>query len=177
MNDSNVSVMYNASGNYDPTAGCALGSILKFHRNKFVKRNGLPVYICMSRPIKSQEDFYFIDRCCRFAVEHGALPLAPLLFYADLYDLSEPQMQYRLLKWTSSWIKNAAEIWVFGNKPLDPIKPEFDKFVSGGKVIRYFGETDNGDFAQNWEIRKSGSLTDGGSEVCRYVARTETSEK
>lgn len=173
MKDSKVSVLYNALKSYDPTAGCAL----KSRRNIFVKQRSLLVYICMSRSIESQEDFYFIDRCCRFAVEHGALPLAPLLFYADLYDLTEPQMQYQVLSWTRTWIRNAAEIWVFGDKPLGPLKPEFDSFLNSGKIIRYFGETDSGDFTQNWEIRKCGSLIGRGSEVCHYVIRNETLER
>lgn len=150
-------IMYNASGNYDPTAGFALKHVMKAD-NYPVKWRGQPVYICPSKPIKTEEDFYRIDQYCRFAIKKGALPIAPLLFYADLYDLSEEDMQKQLLKWTRNWVKIASEIWVFDGETPSQLWDTFDKSLDFGKVIRYFGENDKGKLVQTREIREHSQL-------------------
>lgn len=167
MQEKAYDVMFEKKDYSDPTAETAIRNILMSDKKKrLAKHPGQLVYICTKRPIRTEEDFYYIDRCCRFAVEQGVLPIAPLLFYADLYDATESRMQNRILGWTRPWIKNASEIWLFGGDTFAPLQYDFVKSDGLGKTIRYFDENTKGDFLQTHMTRGTKSTKEGEEVFC-----------
>ncbi|MCR4622565.1 MAG: hypothetical protein K5663_10845 [Clostridiales bacterium] len=148
-------LMYNYSGYYDPTAGIALRNISRVQPSGYVAWAGQPIYICPAKPVQNDRDIAHLEECCRFALKQGAQPLAPLLFYAGIVDITDPDQQRMVLSWTRAWIRHASEIWIFDGEPPASMKSELVRSVRKGKTIRYFGKDSNGDYTM---IRKIGGI-------------------
>ena len=153
MGNKNHSIMYNADGYYDPTAGLALRNVEKRMPNGYVQWLGQPIYICTSRPIYSEADVQYLERCCMFVARQGGHPIAPLLFYADIFDLTDASERKQILKWTRKWLKQASEIWVFDGEPPKHVKADIQQFIRKGKTIRFFDDNFDGHFTQTKTIQ------------------------
>lgn len=152
MYDRKQSLMYNADGYFDPTAGVALNHASKSRPNGFIKWIGQPVYICTSRPMSSDEDIQYLERCCAFAANQGAHPIAPLLFYSEIFDLSEESQRRQIYKWTRSWLRQASEIWVFDGEPPRQLAVDLQRSIRNGKAVRYFSTDQAGRFIQSRKV-------------------------
>ena len=149
----NDEFMYNSSGYFDPTAGFALRNLTEPKPKGYIRWFGQPVYICTSKPVESEEDIRFLENCCHFAAEQGAQPIAPILIYAEYFDMTDERMRRRVLNWTRSWLRHASEIWVFDGEPPMQLKTELERSVRCGKAIRYFTSTASGDFVMNRKVQ------------------------
>lgn len=146
MSSRKNSLMYNADGYYDPTAGVALKNAEKKLPNGYVRWLGQPIYICTPRQIVSDADIQYLERCCTFAAAQGAQPIAPLLFYAEIFDLTDARDRKMILKWTRKWLRQTSEIWIFDGAAPKNLRPDIERFVRAGKTIRYFQTGDDGRF-------------------------------
>ena len=146
MNSRRDLLMYNADGYYDPTAGFALKNAEKKMPNGYVRWFGQPIYISTPRQNSMDADTQYLERCCTFAAAQGAHPIAPLLFYADIFDLTDPQERKMILKWTRKWLRQASEIWIFDGAASRSIRSDIERSVRAGKTVRYFKTGIDGGF-------------------------------
>ena len=140
MRDKKELLEYNAEGYYDPTAGTALQNVMRSRPTGYIKWLGQPIYICPGDNPDLALELRPLKRFCRFAAGQGAHLLAPCLFYADVYDLSDLAEIKPLLRWTRDWCKRASEIWVLGNAPIPEMRWDLKQALKHRKTIRFFVE-------------------------------------
>jgi len=148
MRDKKNLLEYNAEGYYDPTAGTALLNILRARPAGYVKWLGQPIYLCPGDDPDLVGELRLLKRFCRYAASQGAHPLAPCLFYSEVYDLSDTVQIKPLLRWTRDWCKRASEIWVLGNAPMPEMRWDLKQALKHGKTIRFFTEDPEEGFRQ-----------------------------
>lgn len=148
MRNRNDSLFFNGEGYYDPTAGQALLNVLRQQRRRYVSWSGQPIYLCTDSSTCTSEDLRLLDRFCNFAILQGAHPVAPILFYSDLYDLRDRSQRSMVLKATRSWFRHASEIWILGKNNPFGLKQELQHVIRRGKTVRRFAETKSGHFYQ-----------------------------
>lgn len=104
------------------------------------------VFICTAMPSENLRCQDYLERCCIFALRMGAYPIAPLLFFDDEFDLSDRHVKKMIQSWMRGCIRQASEIWVFGDKARGKYKAELNRQAGLGKRIRYFGNGEDGEF-------------------------------
>lgn len=126
---------YNDKGYPDPTVGEALAK----ERRK--ERAWRPcVFICSPYAGDVEENTQKAKEYLRFAVEQGAIPLAPHLLYPQVMDDSSPVARELGLFFGMVWLGKCAELWVFGSRISHGMSQEIEKAESKGIPIRYFTE-------------------------------------
>ena len=126
----------NAEGYYDPTAYEALSRIEEDAAAKYAFRP--VVYICspLSGDIPGNQEK--ARRYCRFAVDHGAIPLAPHLLFPQFMDDDEPEERNTAMFMDMVLLTKCAELWVFGETVSAGMSLEIEKARHKGKPIRWF---------------------------------------
>ena len=130
---------YNGERYSDPTAYAALSKIEKEEQTnrKPVKYRPL-VYICS--PYSGDVEFNVsrARRYSRFAVDRGAIPIAPHLLLPQ-YMLEETERGLAL-HMNKVILNKCREVWVFGRKYTDGMKKEMAYAKKKDKIIRFFYE-------------------------------------
>jgi len=126
----------NREGYYDPVPHEAISNIGKeSHKWRPL------VYVCSaySGDIKSNTEK--ARRYCRFAVDSGAIPIAPHLFLPQfMSDRTERELAMFMNK---VFLGKCAELWVFGDKVTEGMAVEIKTAKQKRMTIRYFKETKN----------------------------------
>lgn len=123
----------NQEGYADPTAGRALAKI-----KKEARRYRPLVYICSpysADPVGNTEK---AKRYCRYAVDSGAIPLAPHL-YLPLFMKESAERELALFM-DMVFLGRCEELWVFGTEWSDGMQAEIEKAKRKLMTIRYFSE-------------------------------------
>ncbi len=122
---------FNHEGYPDPTATRAVESASK------AERKYLPlVYICSKYAGDTIGNTEAAKRYSRFAVDQGAIPLAPHLLL-PLYMQEETEREQALFM-GQVLLGKTDELWVFGNEASPGMRAEIDKAKKHHKTIRYF---------------------------------------
>lgn len=124
---------YNSEGYVDPTAYAAVRSI-----EKEAKKWRPLVYICSPYSGDVDANTAKARRYCRFAVDKGAIPLAPhLLFPQFMSDRTERELA---LFMDIVLMGKCEQLWVFGEERSSGMQAEIDKAKKRHMQIRYFTE-------------------------------------
>lgn len=148
MRHRNDTMMRNGEGYYDPTAGAALQNVMKQTTGKYVSWPGQLIYICTDSPTMSYADVQQLENLCIYATEQGAHPVAPLLFYSELYDLRDRVQRAHVQRLTRSWFRQCSEVWIIGDHRPYGLRKELMRAMRKGKTIRHFWENSKGEIYQ-----------------------------
>ena len=111
---------FNQEGYPDPTAAKAVANVSK------AEKKYLPlVYICSKYSGDTANNTEAAKRYSRFAVDSGAIPLAPHLLL-PLYMKDESERGLALFM-DMVFLSKCDEIWVFGDKISSGMQAEIDK--------------------------------------------------
>lgn len=121
----------NQEGYPDPTAATAIANVIK------AEKKYLPlVYICSKYSGDTVTNTEAAERYSRFAVDQGAIPIAPhLLLPLYMYEDSERELA---LFMDMVFLGKCDELWVFGDEVSPGMKAEIAKAKKHHKTIRYF---------------------------------------
>jgi len=126
----------NSEGYFDPTAYEALAKIEKEAK---AQRAFRPlVYICSPLSGAVERNQENARRYCRFAVERGAIPLAPHLYFPQFMDDADPAQRDLALFMDIVLLSKCNEMWVFGDRISKGMSIEIEKAKRKGQPIRYF---------------------------------------
>ena len=126
----------NAEGYFDPTAYEAIHRVEEKATLKYPFRP--VVYICspLSGDISGNQEK--ARGYCRFAVDRGAVPLAPHLLLPQFMNDSDPDERSLAMFMDMVLLTKCAELWVFGETISKGMGMEIEKAKRKGKPIRYF---------------------------------------
>lgn len=124
---------YNSEGYVDPTAYAAVRSI-----EKEAKKWRPLVYICSPYSGDVDANTAKARRYCRFAVDKGAIPLAPHLLFPQF--MSDRTERERALFMDIVLMGKCEQLWVFGEERSPGMQAEIDKAKKRHMQIRYFTE-------------------------------------
>ncbi|MDY3893294.1 MAG: DUF4406 domain-containing protein [Candidatus Cryptobacteroides sp.] len=124
---------FNSEGYYDPTPHLAVANI-----DKETKKWRPLVYICSPYSGDVEENTEKARRYCRFAVDQGAIPIAPHLFLPQF--MSETKERELALFMGVVLLGKCEQMWVFGEKVSPGMASEIAKAKKRNMTIRYFNE-------------------------------------
>lgn len=127
---------YNSEGYYDPTAYAALTMIEKEAKQSCSFRP--LVYICSPLSGDVERNQAEARRYCRFAVDSGAIPLAPHLYFPQFMSEANPADRNLALFMDIVLLSKCAELWVFGETISRGMSIEIEKAKRKGQPIRCF---------------------------------------
>jgi hypothetical protein len=138
----------NSEGYSDPTAYHALNAILNDVKEstKAAKPNRPTVnyhplvYICSPFAGDMAANKRRARGYCRFAVEHGAVPIAPHLLFPQFMDEQVEAERVMALKMGLLLLNKCNELWYFGSNISPGMKSEIRHAISQGTRIRQFTE-------------------------------------
>ena len=120
----------NSEGYSDPVAGEAIRRADRFWRPL--------VYICSPYSGDIEENTRNARRYCRFAVDHGAIPLAPHLLLPQF--MSEETERELALFMGQVFLGLCEQVWVFGTGRSHGMKAEIARAERKQIPVRYFTE-------------------------------------
>lgn len=123
----------NAEGYADPVPFAAASNM-----DKEAKRYRPLVYICSPYAADPDRNVGKARRYCRFAVNRGAIPLAPHLLFPQF--MKEETERELALFMGMVLLGRCAELWVFGEDISPGMRAEIRKAEKKNKKIRYFTE-------------------------------------
>ena len=126
----------NTEGYYDPTAYEALA---KIEREAKQTRAFRPlVYICSPLSGDIATNQRNARRYCRFAVDSGAIPLAPHLYFPQFMSDADSAERDLALFMDLVLLSKCAELWVFGDHISKGMSIEIEKARRKSQTIRWF---------------------------------------
>ena len=124
---------FNSERYYDPTPYQALTNMDKeLHKWRPL------VYVCSAYSGNEEVNVQKARRYCRFAVDSGAIPLAPhLLLPQFMSDTTERELAMFM---NMVFLGRCEELWVFGSEITGGMSKEIAKAKRRNMKIRYFTE-------------------------------------
>jgi hypothetical protein len=121
----------NAEGYLDPTAATAIKNVSDFGFRPLV-------YICSPYSGDVAENTEKARRYSRFAVDKGAIPIAPhLLLPQYMHEETERDLAMFM---DMVILSKCAELWVFGSRISAGMQAEIDRAKRKNIPVRYFTE-------------------------------------
>ena len=135
----------NSSGYPDPTAGAAIGKVIRAERRKHKKRSGYQkikkIYVASKYAGDIDANVNAAIGYCRKVVEQGFMPVASHLLYPQILDDNNPSERNLGLRFGLALLAVCDEVWVFGEVSSGVAK-EIEVARRLEKPLRYFeGET------------------------------------
>ena len=126
---------YNSEGYYDPTSYEAMTNVAKADKQSAFRPL---VYICS--PFSGDEEGNTLKarRYSRFAVDQGAIPIAPHLLLPQYMD--EKTERELAMKMDMVLLAHCLELWVFGSFISEGMEAEILRAKQKKMKIRYFTE-------------------------------------
>lgn len=128
---------YNAEGYYDPTAYEALTAVEKEAKKKPYRPL---VFICSPLAGDLEWNLENARRYSKYAVEQGAIPLAPHLLFPQFMDDGDKAQRDLGIFFGLVLMGKCDAMWVFGATPSHGMRLEIEKAKKRGLPIRYFTE-------------------------------------
>lgn len=108
----------NKAGYSDPTAGEALGKIMKEYRQqqkkRFANKNRRKVYVASRYAGNVDANTRAAVRYCRYVIKEGYMPIAAHLLYPQMLDDNNPADRELGLAFGLALLDLCDEVWVFG---------------------------------------------------------------
>jgi len=135
----------NSEGYADPTAGKALGQVMKAYRERQKKRyadkNRLKIYVASRYAGDVDKNVAAAIRYCRYVIEKGFMPVASHLLYPRILDDSDPAERELGLLFGLALLRDCDEVWVFGPVSAGMVG-EMEEAKRLDKPVRYVKEVD-----------------------------------
>ena len=131
----------NSEGYADPTAGRALGKIVREERlsRREAGKDYRPlVFICSPFTGDTNANVAAARAYCAYAVERGNIPIAPHLFYPQFMDDTNPKERDLALRFGTILMDKCDEVWIFGNRLSLGMRSEYERALRKGYRIRFF---------------------------------------
>lgn len=96
------------------------------------------VYVCSPYAGDVERNILQARRCCRYAADHGCIPLAPHLFLPQFLD--EKTERNLALFMGIALLSKCAELWIFGETISQGMELEIRYAQKKGKTIKYISE-------------------------------------
>ena len=133
----------NGEGYHDLTAYEALSAVEREAVSRTPVKNKLYrplVFICSPLAGNIERNLENARRYSRFAVEKGAIPLAPHLLFPQFLDDGDKAQRDLGIFFGLVLMGKCDEMWVFGSPPSRGMGIEIAKAKKRGLPIRYFNE-------------------------------------
>ena len=135
----------NSEGYADPTAGKALGQVMKAYRERQKKRyadkNRLKIYVASRYAGDVDKNVAAAIRYCRYVIEKGFMPVASHLLYPRILDDSDPAERELGLLFGLALLRDCDEVRVFGPVSAGMVG-EMEEAKRLDKPVRYVKEVD-----------------------------------
>ena len=129
----------NSEGYPDPTACDALAAVRR--EEKRAKKPYRPlVFICSPLAGDLEGNIQNARRYSRYAVEQGAIPLAPHLLYPQFMDDTDRTQRELGLFFGLVLMSKCDQMWVFGSIFSQGMKLEISKAQKRGLPIKFFND-------------------------------------
>jgi hypothetical protein len=133
----------NSEGYYDPTACDAIAAVSREEKAKertAVKPYRPLIFVCSPLAGDVERNTENARRYSRFAVDKGAIPIAPHLLYPQFLDDGNPTERELGLFFGLVLLGKCDELWAFGVSASDGMRTEIAKAKKRGIPIRYFND-------------------------------------
>lgn len=138
----------NSEGYADPTAGVALGRVMKEYRKErreiWRKQTELKerpkVYIVSRYAGDVEKNVASAIRYCRFAIDKKKMPIASHLLYPQIVDDNNPDEREIGTMYGLALLALCDEVWCFGETLSAGMEQEIKEAKRLGKPIKYFTE-------------------------------------
>ena len=138
----------NSEGYADPTAGAAIGKVMKEYRlerreiwrrqTELKKRP--KVYIVSRYAGDVENNVKAAIRYCRFAIDKQKMPIAAHLLYPQIVDDNDPNEREIGTMYGLALLALCDEVWCFGKTLSAGMEQEIKEAKRLGKPIKYFDE-------------------------------------
>jgi len=138
----------NSEGYTDPTAGVALGRVMKeykkerreiWRRQTEIKERS-KVYIVSRFAGDVENNVRNAIRYCRFAIDKKKMPIAAHLLYPQIVDDNNPDEREIGTMYGLALLALCDEVWCFGENLSSGMEQEIKEAKRLGKPIKYFSE-------------------------------------
>ena len=130
----------NSEGYRDPTAGMALGRVMreqkKMQEQRSASRHPKMVYVASRYAGDIPANIEAAVRCCRQVIAEGCMPIASHLLYPQMLDDDDPRERELGLSFGLALLRLCDEVWVYG-EPSPGMKQEITEASRLGKPIQY----------------------------------------
>ena len=130
----------NSEGYRDPTAGMALGRVMreqkKMQEQRSASRHPKMVYVASRYAGDIPANTKAAVRCCRQVIAEGCVPVASHLLYPQMLDDDDPRERELGLSFGLALLRLCDEVWVYG-EPSPGMKQEITEASRLGKPIQY----------------------------------------
>lgn len=123
----------NAEGYYDPVPAMAIAGM-----EKEEKKFRPIVYVCSPFAGDMDGNMRKARRYCRFAVNQGAIPIAPHLFFPQF--MKEETERGIAMQMNLVLLAHCRELWVFGSTVSEGMAAEIARARQKKITVRYFTE-------------------------------------
>lgn len=138
----------NSEGYADPTAGVAIGRVMKEYRKErreiWRKQTELKerpkVYIVSRYAGDVENNVASAIRYCRFAINKKKMPIAAHLLYPQIVDNNNPDEREIGTMYGLALLALCDEVWCFGETLSPGMEQEIKEAKRLGKPIKYFTE-------------------------------------
>ena len=136
----------NCEGYADPTAGAAIGKIMKEYRQErreiWRRQTELKerpkVYIVSKYAGDTEANTAAAIQYCRFAIEQGYMPIASHLLYPQILNDNDPAERELGMMFGIALLAKCNEVWCFGDEKSAGMLQEIKMALKMKKQIRFF---------------------------------------
>lgn len=126
---------YNHERYYDPTPYAA---VMAIEREEKENRRRPLVFICSPFAGDVERNLQNARLYCKYAVEQGAIPLAPHLLYPQFLDDRDKAQCSLGISFGLVLLGKCDELWVFGSTITKGMRVEIERAQARGIKIRFF---------------------------------------
>ena len=138
----------NSEGYADPTAGAAIGQVMKEYRRErrevWRRQTELKerpkVYIVSRYAGDVDTNVKNAIRYCRFAIDNKKMPIAAHLLYPQIVDDNNPDEREIGTMYGLALLALCDEVWCFGEEHSSGMKQELEEAKRLKKPIKYFNK-------------------------------------
>ena len=138
----------NSEGYADPTAGAAIGKVMKEYRlerreiwrRQTELKERPKVYIVSRYAGDVENNVKAAIRYCRFAINKNKMPIAAHLLYPQIVDDNDPAEREIGTMYGLALLALCDEVWCFGKILSAGMEQEIKEAKRLGKPIKYFDE-------------------------------------
>ena len=138
----------NSEGYADPTAGAAIGKVMKEYRlerreiwrRQTELKERPKVYIVSRYAGDVENNVKAAIRYCRFAIDKQTMPIAAHLLYPQIVDDNNPTEREIGTMYGLALLALCDEVWCFGKTLSVGMEQEIKEAKRLGKPIKYFDE-------------------------------------
>ena len=133
----------NSEGYRDPTAGIALGRVMREQKKTTEKRSAgrhpKMVYVASRYAVDIPANTEAAVRGCRQVIAEGCMPVASHLLYPQMLDDGDPRERELGLSFGLALLRLCDEVWVFmrNNEISDGMRRKIEEAKRLGKRIHY----------------------------------------